>query len=71
MAKQMVAKESKDRRGQTPVENMKKKEDRYPECWRRKLADKEGDNEEAMTQGGRALSEAGDGYDGKGGGECR
>ena len=70
MANQMVAKESKDRRGKTPVTKVAKKEDGNPERLRRKSADKEGENEEAMTQGGRDLSESGDGDDGKGGGGC-
>ena len=47
------------------------KEDGDPKHQRRKFSDKEDKDEEATMQGGPALSEAIDGDNVKGGGECR
>ena len=54
-----------------PVKNTTTKEDGETKRRRRQSADDKDSDEESMTQGGLALSQAGDGDDVKGGGECR
>ena len=41
------------------------KEDSNPKRWRRQSSDKEYDDKYAVTKGVTAISESGDGYDGK------